>query len=51
MIYYKYEVNENGVIVAIHSSKEPFAEKQITIEQARLIKVGRTTEQQFLEML
>jgi len=51
MIYYKYETNEQGVIVGIHSSKEPFAEKSITIEQVRKIRIGRTTEQQLLEMI
>ena len=42
MVYYQYEANEDGVIIAIHSSKTPFEERQITIEQIKTIKVGKT---------
>jgi len=51
MIYYKYEVDSNGVIITIHSPINPTAERQITLEQVKKIKLGITTEQQFLEML
>lgn len=42
MIYYKYEANEQGVIIAIHSSSVPFEENAITLEQVKKIRVGRT---------
>jgi hypothetical protein len=41
-IYYQYELNEEGVVIAIHSSDKPFNERQITLEQLKLIKVGKT---------
>jgi hypothetical protein len=50
MIYYKYETNANGVIIAIHSSNVPFNEKMISIENINKIKVGRTTEQELIDM-
>lgn len=43
-IYYQYEVNEQGVIVALHSSYTPFAERQLTAEQVKHIRVGKTKE-------
>ena len=46
MIYYQYELNELGVIIAIHSSNTPFNERSITIENIKKIKLGRTTETQ-----
>lgn len=44
MIYYQYEINEDGVIIAIHSSKEQFSERQITLEQIKNVRLGKTLE-------
>jgi hypothetical protein len=41
-IYYQYELNEEGIVVVIHSSDKPFKERQITLEQLKLIKLGKT---------
>lgn len=51
MKYYQYELNELGVIIAIHSSNTPFNEKQITIDKINKIRIGRTTEQELLAMV
>ncbi len=42
MVYYKYELNEDGVIIAIHSSETLFEENQITLGQAKQVKLGKT---------
>lgn len=42
-IYYQYEENEEGVIVVIHSSHEPFGEREIPKEIINKIRCGRTT--------
>ena len=41
-LYYQYELNEEGIVIAIHSSKKPFSERQLTLEQLKLIKLGET---------
>lgn len=46
IIYYKYEVNNEDVIVAIHSSNLPFNENQISQEIVFKIVLGKTTVQE-----
>jgi len=42
-IYYQYEENEEGVIVAIHSSHEPFNERELPKELVGKVRCGKTT--------
>jgi len=51
MKHYQYEIGEviinevpTNVLVAIHSSNQPFQERQITLEQIKRIRLGKTTE-------
>jgi hypothetical protein len=46
-IYYQYEENEQGVIVAIHSSHQPFGEREIPKELVGKVRCGRTTVVEF----
>jgi hypothetical protein len=41
-IYYQYEANEEGVIIVINSSSQPFAQRQIPKEKVKSIRVGKT---------
>jgi hypothetical protein len=40
-IYYQYELNEEGLVIAIHSSDKPFKERQIPQDKVHLIKLGK----------
>lgn len=53
MKYYQYELGEviidevpKVVLIAIHSSNQPFEERQITLEQIKNVRLGKTTEQE-----
>ena len=47
-IHYQYEVNEEGVIVAIHSSHQPFGEREIPKELINKVRCGKTTLEEIL---
>ena len=47
-IHYQYEVNEEGVIVAIHSSHKPFGEREIPKELINKVRCGKTTLEEIL---
>jgi hypothetical protein len=47
-IYYQYELNEEGVIVAIHSSHQPFEEREIPKELINKVRCGKTTLEEIL---
>lgn len=42
MLYYQYVLNEEGFIVKINSSNEPFVEKLISEENVKKVKLGKT---------
>lgn len=42
MIYYQYELDENGIIIAIHSSTSPFESNQLDVALLELITFGKT---------
>jgi hypothetical protein len=44
MIYYQYEVSEQGIIIGIVTSNEPFQVRMITQALALKIKCGKTKE-------
>ena len=48
MIYYQYEINEEGIIVGIQSGDEPFEERNISLEKIQTIIFGVTTEEELL---
>lgn len=50
MIYYQYILDANNVIIGIQSSNEQFSTRQITLEKIKKIKVGRTIEQELIDM-
>ena len=47
-IYYQYEENEEGVIVAIHSSHERFKERELPKELIGKVRCGKTTVEEIL---
>jgi hypothetical protein len=47
-IYYQYEENEQGIIVAIHSSHQPFGERELPKELVGKVRCGKTTVEEIL---
>lgn len=50
MIYYQYEINEQGVIIGIQSSNLPFTERSVSALKVLKIKVGKTKESDLVNL-
>lgn len=50
MIYYQYEINEQGVIVGIQSSDLPFTERSVLPSKVLKIKIGKTKESDLVNL-
>lgn len=48
-VYYQVVLSEDGIIVGLNSSDKPFSERQVTTEQVKLIKFGKTKFETFAQ--
>jgi hypothetical protein len=47
-IYYQYEADNKGIIVTIHSSHQPFGEREIPKEIINKVRCGKTTVEELI---